>query len=141
MEERAAMQKLLRDSKTIAVVGLSSNPQKDSYIVAHHLVRQGYTIIPINPNADTILGQRVYRSLADLPDRLAAQVDIVNVFRPASELGAIVDQAIAHLPNLKGVWAQKGIVDEQADFRARLAGLTMIQDRCIRTQHLYARFG
>lgn len=132
---------LLGTCHTVAVVGLSKNPRKDSYIVAHHLHRQGYEVIPINPTAREILDRPAYPSLAALPPTLSARVEIVNVFRPSADVPAIVDEALAHLPNLRCIWTQKGITHEQAAQRARAAGVAVVQDRCIRTQHLFGRFG
>jgi len=140
LDERETIRYLLTNSRTVAVVGLSSNPRKDSYIVAHHLHRYGYTIVPINPTAQEILGRKAYPSLAALPAELAAAVDLVVVFRPAEEVPAIVREALQHLPNLKGIWTQKNIVHPEAAELARSRGLAVVQDRCIRTQHLYLRF-
>ncbi len=140
-DERAQIRWILEECKTTAVVGLSSNPFKDSYIVAHHLHRQGYDLVPINPNADTILGRPVFPSLSALPTADAVRVQLVLIFRPGDEVPQIVDTALAHLPNLKAIWMQKGIVNEHAAARARDAGLIVVSDRCIRTQHLFAKFG
>lgn len=140
MDERETTRYLLTASRTIAVVGLSSNPRKDSYIVAHHLHRYGYTIVPVNPTAGEILGRRAYPSIAAIPPDLARTVDLVVVFRPAEEVPGIVREALEHLPNLKGIWTQKNIVSPEAAELARARGLAVVQNRCIRTQHLYLRF-
>jgi predicted CoA-binding protein len=140
-DERAQIRWILEECKTIAVVGLSSNPYKDSYIVAHHLHRQGYDLVPINPNADTILGRPVFPSLSALPAADAVRVQLVLIFRPSDEVPQIVDAALAHLPNLQAIWMQKGIVNEPAAARSRDAGLIVVSDRCIRTQHLFTKFG
>ncbi len=140
MDERETIRDLLTTSRTIAVVGLSSNPRKDSYIVAHHLYRYGYTIVPVNPTAGEILGRQAYPAISAIPPDLAAAVDLVVVFRPAEEVPEIVREALEHLPNLKGIWTQKNIVSPEAAELARSRGLAVIQDRCIRTQHLYLRF-
>lgn len=141
VDERAQIRWTLEHCRTIAVVGLSSNVYKDSHIVAHHLRRQGYELIPINPAASTILDQAAFPSLAALPADIAARVQLVLIFRPSAEVPPIVDDALAHLPNLLAVWTQKGITSEAAAARARAAGRIMVQDRCIRTQHLFTRFG
>ena len=141
VDERAQIHWVLEHCKTIAVVGLSSNVYKDSHIVAYHLQRHGYDLIPINPAATTILEQAAFPSLAALPADIAARVQLVLIFRPSAELPQIVDEALAHLPNLLAVWTQKGIVHEAAAARARGAGRIVIQDRCIRTQHLFSKFG
>ena len=140
-DERAQIRWILEECKTIAVVGLSSSPYKDSYIVAHHLHRQRYDLVPINPKADTILGRPVFPSLSALPAADAMRVQLVLIFRPGDEVPQIVDAALAHLPNLKAIWMQKDIVNEPAAARAREAGLIVVSDRCIRTQHLFTKFG
>jgi uncharacterized protein len=140
-DERAQIRWILDECKTIAVVGLSSSPYKDSYIVAHHLHRQGYDLLPINPKADTILGRPVFPSLSALPTADAVRAQLVLIFRPSDEVPQIVDAALAHLPNLKAIWMQKGIVNEPAVARARETGLVVVSDRCIRTQHLFTKFG
>ncbi len=140
-DEQEQIRWILEKCKTIAVVGLSSNPFKDSYIVAHHLHRQGYDLVPINPKAETILGRPVFRSLSALPADDAVRIQLVLIFRPGDEVPQIVDAALAHLPNLQSIWMQKGIVNEPAAARAREAGLIVVSDRCIRTQHLFTKFG
>jgi len=140
-DDRAQIRWILEECKTIAVVGLSSSPYKDSYIVAHHLHRQGYDLVPINPKAEEILGRPVFPSLPALPATDAMRVQLVLIFRPGDEVPQIVDAALAHLPNLKAIWMQKDIVNEPAAARAREAGLIVVSDRCIRTQHLFTKFG
>lgn len=140
-DERSQIRWVLRECRTIAVVGLSSNSFKDSYIVAHHMLRQGYGVVPINPTAQSILGQPVYPSLAAVPPAVAERLQLVLVFRPSDEAPQIVDAALAHLPSLRAIWMQKGIVNEAAATRAREAGVIVVQDRCIRTQHLFNKFG
>lgn len=141
VDERAQIRWVLEHCKTIAVVGLSSNVYKDSHIVAYHLHRNGYKVIPINPTAATILEQPAFPALRALPADVAARVQLVLIFRPSEEVPQIVDDALAQLPNLLAIWTQKGIVHDAAASRARAAGRIMIQDRCIRTQHLFSRFG
>lgn len=140
MVDAEAEQALLAASDVVAVVGLSTDPAKDSRIVAGHLQRNGYRVVPVHPKADAILGETAYPSLAAIPDDLAREVDIVNVFRPAEELPAIVAEALEHLPSLQGIWTQKGIVHDAGMEQARKAGLTVVQDRCIRTQDLFGKF-
>jgi predicted CoA-binding protein len=140
-DERTQIRWVLEHCQTIAIVGLSSNPYKDSYIVAHHLHRKGYELIPVNPTATTILERRVFPTLSALPADVAERVQLVLIFRPSDEVPQIVDTALASLPNLQAIWTQKGIVHEAAAARARAAGRIVIQDRCIRTQHLFAKFG
>jgi uncharacterized protein len=141
LDERAQIRWVLQQCRTVAVVGLSSNPYKDSHIVAHHLSRHQYEVVPINPTATEVLGRPAYSSLATLPPDLARLVDLVLIFRPSAEVPGIVEAALAYLPRLKVIWTQKGIVHDGAAARARGRGVVVIQDRCIRTQHLFARFG
>ena len=115
--------------KNIAVVGLSKNPEKDSHEVAVYLQRAGYKIIPINPTADKILGERAYKDLEDAP----LPLDVVNVFRPSSEVSGIVDKAIKI--GAKAVWTQLGITDEEAGERAMKAGLDFVMNRCMMIEH------
>lgn len=141
MSEDEPEQDLLAVADTVAVVGLSRNPKRDSHIVANHLQRNGYRIVPVHPKADSILGQTAYASIADIPADLAAEVDIVDIFRPSDEVPGIVEAALEHLPNLRGIWTQKAIRHDEAAETARAAGVTVVQDRCIRTQDIYRKFG
>jgi predicted CoA-binding protein len=122
---------ILTSSRTVASVGLSSDETKDSYGVAMYLRRASYHIIPINPKADKIMGERVYRDLLSIPQ--PPHVDVVQVFRPASEAPGIVEQAIRI--GAKVVWMQEGIVNEAAAETARAAGLQVVMDRCMMQEH------
>ena len=115
--------------KTIAVVGLSSNPQSPSHGVAAYLQGQGYRIIPVNPHEQVILGERVYPSLRDIPE----PVDVVDIFRRADAVPGIVDDAIAIGAPL--VWMQLGIVNQEAADHAQAAGITVVMDHCMRVEH------
>jgi predicted CoA-binding protein len=125
-------------SKTIAVVGLSSNASKPSHDVAAYLKSHGYHIVPINPNETEILGEKCYESLLDLPEELKRQIDVVDIFRRAEDVPPIVEQAIelhskyAH-PN--AIWMQLGIVNESAGSKAKQAGLSVVMDRCMKIEH------
>ncbi|MCY0877080.1 MAG: CoA-binding protein [Firmicutes bacterium] len=119
----------LAGSKTVAVVGLSQDPGKDSYQVASYLQSQGYEIIPVNPNARTILGRPARASLTEISET----VDIVVVFRKSDDVAPIIDGAIKI--GAKGVWLQLGITSPAAEAKALGAGLFVISDRCIMTQH------
>lgn len=129
---------ILEKYRTIAIVGLSRDSSKDSYKVAKYLRERGYRIIPINPFANEILGEKCYKSLFDLPEELRKAVEIVDIFRPASDVPPIVDQAI-QLREVYGtphmVWMQLGIVNETAAERARNAGLKVVMDRCMMIEH------
>jgi uncharacterized protein len=123
----ATIRALLEDTTTWAVVGLSPDPQRDSHRIAALLQRRGKRVIPVNPRAGAdILGERPHASLHDLP--AGTQVDVVDIFRRASEAGAHVDEAIAI--GAGAVWMQLGVIDEAAAGRARDAGLLVVMDRC-----------
>ena len=123
---------LLRDCRTIAVVGLSSNPARPSYRVAAYMQQQGKVIIPVNPHETNVLGEVAHPSLSAVP----GSIDLVNVFRRSEEAGAVVDEAIRI--KAKGVWLQEGVIDEVAAARARQAGLQVVMDRCWLKEHVRA---
>ncbi len=123
---------ILRDSKTVALVGVSSNPLRSSNFVATYLTRTPYVMWPVNPHADEVLGLKCYPTLADLPE----PPDIVDCFRKASELPAVVEEAIA--VGAKVVWFQLGLRNDEAANMAMEAGLKVVQDRCLKIEH--ARF-
>lgn len=122
------IERLLREAKTVAVVGVSRDPTKDSHIVAQYL-SQHYRTYFVNPNADEIAGQKCYPSLKDLPE----PPDIVDIFRPPSAVPPIVDEAIA--VGAKAVWMQIGIVNNEAAQKAKEAGMTVVQNRCMMVEH------
>ena len=123
------VQRLLKQTKTIAVVGLSDKPDRDSYQIAAYLQQQGYRIIPVNPRATEVLGEKAYPSLRDVPE----PVDVVDIFRRSEDVPPIVADAIAI--GAKAVWMQAGIVNEEAAASAKAAGLTVIMDACMRSAH------
>jgi thioredoxin 1 len=133
------IQQVLRQYTTVAVVGLSRNPEKTSYEVAEYLQAHGYHIIPINPNANIILGQEAYRSLTDLPEELQKTVEIVDIFRPSKDVPLIVEQAI-RLRRRHGrphtVWMQLGVINEAAAEKAQKAGFAVVMDKCMRKEHI-----
>jgi len=116
---------LLKRSKTIAVVGLSPQPARPSYGVAKAMQGFGFRIVPVRPLVAEVLGEKAYPSLAEVPDR----IDLVDVFRAAEHVDAVVDECIAL--NIPAIWIQQGIVNEAAALRARAAGMTVVMDRCI----------
>lgn len=120
---------ILRTAKTIAIVGLSPKPARPSYQVADYLQQAGYTIIPVNPGHDQILGQRCYPNLESIPQA----IDIVDIFRNQKEVPAIVDSAIAI--GAKVLWMQLGIVHGEAAAKAQQAGITVVMDRCLKIDH------
>ena len=129
---------VLSTCKTIAVVGLSREPEKDSCQVAKYLQKHGYRIVPVNPYAHEILGEKSYKSLLDIPAESQKEIDIVDVFRPAKDVPPIVKQAI-QLRKKHGkpiaFWMQLGIVNEKASATAQKAGLTVIMDKCLIQEH------
>jgi uncharacterized protein len=129
MNDDQMMKDILTSARTVASVGLSSNPEKDSYGVASYLMDQGYHVIPVNPTADEILGQKAYPDLASVP----VKIDVVQVFRKPEDVPPVVEDAIR--AGAKAVWMQEGIVNEQAARRAREAGLQVVMDACMRATH------
>jgi len=126
-----ALRALLREARTIAVVGLSLRRERPSHGVARYLQRAGYRIVPVNPEHAEILGERSYPSLADAArDHV---IEIVDVFRRSECAGAVVDEAIALRPKL--IWLQLGVVDEAARARAETAGIPLVMDRCLAIDH------
>lgn len=121
----ATIERILAGYDTIAVVGASSDPRKEAQSVPAHMQRNGWRIIPINPHADEILGERVYRTLADVPE----QVGLVNVFRPAGETAEVARQAVA--VGATALWLQLGIASAEARRTAEEAGLLYVEDRCM----------
>ena len=122
---------LLRAARTIAVVGASPSPDRDSHRVARYLRDHGYRVVPVNPGVDTLLGERCYPDLASIPADVP--IDIVDIFRKVEFIPAIVEQAIARQAG--AVWMQLGLVDPAAARRARDAGLAVVMDLCIKVEH------
>jgi len=120
---------LLAAARTIAVVGHSDKPYRDSYLIARYLRAAGYVIYPVNPNLHTLNGEQVYSDLRQVPER----IDIVNVFRRAEHLPAVVEEAIA--VGARAVWGQFGVMHAAAEARAAAAGLAVVVDRCIKVEH------
>jgi predicted CoA-binding protein len=125
------LRRILRETKTIAMVGLSANWNRPSFFAAKYLLDRGYKVIPVNPAAkgQEILGQTVHASLDELP----VKVDMVDIFRNAQAAGPITDEAIAH--GAKVVWMQLGVVNEPAARRAEDAGLKVVMNRCPKIEH------
>ena len=120
---------MLRSARTIAVVGLSSDPGRDSNSVARYLQRVGYQIIPVNPHEEEVLGKRSFPSLAELPNA----PDIVDVFRRAEHTPDVAREAVAI--GAKVLWLQSGIVSEESRRIAQEGGLAYVEDACLRTEH------
>lgn len=121
--------KILREAKTIAVVGLSDKPERYSFIVAAYLQRKGYRILPVNPMISETLGEKSYPDLLSLPE----EPDVVDVFRRPEFVVEVVEQAIRI--GAPVVWMQEGIVNEEAAKKARKAGMTVVMDRCMMKEH------
>jgi hypothetical protein len=123
------VKRILQPPKTIAVVGLSDRPDRESNEVASYLQQQGYRIIPVNPTISEALGEKAYPSLREVPE----PIDIVQIFRRSEDVPPIVEEAIAIRAPV--VWMQSGIVNEEAATRAKAAGLTVVMDACLRSAH------
>ena len=122
---------ILQHCRTVAVVGLSPQPQRDSFDVARYLQAQGYRIIPVNPNATEVLGEKAYATLREAAQHEA--IELVNCFRNSADIPPIVDEAIAI--GAKAVWMQLGISHPAAAAKAEAEGLLVVQDRCIKIDH------
>ena len=129
LNDLPAIKKLLATAKTIAVVGLSPKESRPSNMVARYLIEAGYTVIPVNPGQEEILGLDCYPDLGSIP----THVDIVDIFRRSEDVPPIVDEAIAI--GAKAVWMQEGVVHAEAARTAQAAGLMVVMDRCLKTVH------
>jgi len=129
---------VMKKHRVIAVVGASKNPEKDAYTVPAYLRDHGYTIIPINPTTDTVLGMRAYPGLRELPPSVASEVDVVNVFRPSEELPEIARQTV-ELRNRSGqqvvFWAQLGLENDEAKKILEANGVPYVMNACMRVVH------
>jgi uncharacterized protein len=129
INSKETIRKILEECRTIAVVGLSSDPGRPSHGVASYMRRQGYNVIPVNPNETEVFGDKAYAALADVPNK----VELVDIFRRSSEAGKAVDEAIT--VGAKAVWLQEGVIDAAAAQRAADAGLLVVMDRCWLKEH------
>jgi uncharacterized protein len=129
---------ILKKTETIAVIGLSQDPQKHSFKVGLYLKHHGYRIIPVNPLASEILGEKSYKNLLNIPEGIQKIIDIVDIFRKPEDVPLIIEQAIK-IKNKFGkpfvVWMQPGTVNEQATEAARKAGLIVVTDKCLMVEH------
>ena len=123
------LKELLSETRTIAVVGLSANESRDSHRVADYLKQNGYRIIPVNPAVETVLGEKSYPDLKSIPET----VDVVDVFRRPEHVPEIAAQAVSI--GARALWLQLGVRDDESAQRAKEAGLTVIQDACIKVEH------
>lgn len=127
------IQRILDECRTIAVVGLSSDPFRPSNSVSAYMKRNGYRVIAVNPNETSVFDEQAYRDLSAVPEK----IELVDVFRRSDEAGKAVDQAIAI--GAKAVWLQEGVIDKAAAQRALDAGLMVVMDRCWLKEHARAR--
>ena len=125
------IKKILSRSKTIAVIGISPKEDRPSYIVAFYLKSKGYRIIPVRPDGEWILGEKVYRSLSEIPKEIG--VDVVDIFRRSEDVPPIVEEAIQR--EAKVVWMQEGVIHKEAGEKAEKAGLKVVMDRCMKKEH------
>lgn len=121
--------KLLQNSKTIAVVGISDNPMRPSFGVSEYMQQRGYRIIPVNPQLPEVLGEKCYAALDEIPEK----IDIVNIFRRPEFVPEIVEEAIRL--KIPAIWMQEDVVDEEAAAKARAAGIFVVMDKCILKEH------
>ncbi len=120
------IREVLTQTRTWAVIGCSPDPRRDSHRIAHLLQSRGFRVIPVNPNADEVLGERSYATISDIPK--SENVDVADIFRRADRAGAHVDEAIG--AGVRAVWMQLGVIDEAAAQRALDAGLLVVMNRC-----------
>ncbi len=132
-QEAETIRQIFSECRTIAVVGLSSNPMRPSNGVAAFMKKQGYKVIPVNPNETEVFGEKAFAKLSDVD----GQIDLVDIFRRSEEAGSVVDEAIEL--GAKAVWLQEGVIDEAAANRAEAAGLLVVMDRCWLKD--FARYG
>ena len=121
----------LRNVKTIAVIGISPKEDRPSYIVASYLKSKGYRIIPVRPDGEEILGEKVYHSLSEIPEEIG--VDVIDIFRRSEDVPPIVEEAIQR--GTKMVWMQEGVLHKEAGEKAEKSGLKVVMDRCMKKEH------
>ena len=129
MDDSDKLRRILKGSRTIAVVGLSAQWHRPSYFAAKYMQEHGYRVIPVNPTYPEILGEKSYKRLADIPEK----VDLVDCFRKSSEIPALAEEAIAI--GAKVLWMQLGVENAQARARAEAAGLEVVENRCVKIEH------
>jgi len=136
--QKAEVEEILSRYRNVAVVGLSRDQSKDSYVIAENLKKEGFKIIPVNPFAEELLGEKCYKSLLEMPEEIQKTIEIVDIFRPAREVLPIVHEAI-RLKEKFGkphvIWMQLGIKNEEAAKIAKEAGLTVVMDKCIMQEY------
>ena len=125
------LKQILKSSKTVAVVGISPKEDRPSFRVAAYLQSKGYRIIPVRPDGDMILGEKIYRTLMEIPEGI--EIDVVDIFRKSEEVPPIVEEAIRR--GVKIVWMQEGVIHQEAAEKAQNAGLKVVMNRCIKKEH------
>jgi len=125
------LKEMFKGWKTVAVVGISPKDDRPSYRVAAFLQSKGYRIIPVRPNGDVILGEKVYHTLMEIPKEI--KIDVVDIFRKSKEVPPVVEEAIQR--KAKVIWMQEGVIHQDAGKEAEKAGLRMVMDRCIKKEH------
>jgi len=125
------LKEIFKNCKTVAIVGISPKEDRPSYRVASYLQSKGYRIIPIRPDGDTILDEKVYPHLMEIPKEI--EIDVVDIFRKSEEVPPIVEEAIRR--GTKIVWMQEGVIHQEAAEKAQNAGLKVVMDRCIKKEH------
>jgi predicted CoA-binding protein len=123
------IKEILTQNKTVAVIGMSKNPEKEAYRIPEYLKSKGYRVIPVNPSADEILGEKAYKKLSEVP----GPIDIVDVFRPSEDVPSYVDDVIAKKP--KVFWLQLGIENTPAEEKVSASGIKVVYDRCMMAEH------
>jgi predicted CoA-binding protein len=129
MDDSDKLRRILKASRSIAVVGLSAQWHRPSYFAAKYMQEHGYRVIPVNPTYPEILGEKSYKRLADIPE----PVDVVDCFRRSSEISALADEAIAI--GAKVLWMQLGVESAEARRKAEAAGLEVVENRCVKIEH------
>ena len=125
------LKKMLCDSKTVAVVGISPKADRPSHRVASYLKSKGYRVIPVRPDGEEVLGEKVYHGLMEIPKEI--HVDVVDIFRRSEDVLPIVEEAIQR--GAKVIWMQEGVIHEEAAVKAEKAGLKVVMDRCMKKEH------
>lgn len=127
------LRELLTGARTIAVVGLSEKPDRDSHRIAVYLKSKGYRVVPVNPAVQEVLGEVSYPSLREVP--IDVRIDLVDVFRKSDAVRGIVEEALARRPLPRAVWLQLGVVDDASGAKVRASGVAFYQDLCIMVEH------
>ena len=129
MDDSDKIRRILRNSRTVAVVGLSAQWHRPSHFAAKYMQEHGYRVIPVNPMYEEILGEKCYKSLRDIPGK----VDVVDCFRKSAEIASLADDAIAI--GARVLWMQLGVANAEARAKAEAAGLEVVENRCVKIEH------